>query len=163
MDPIDPFGGPGFSPTNRDEKRIRRKGGHAISFSNIFSAANEESEHSEGATLPGRGGDDAPIESLLDQVHEIGEKVKENPTVAVVQQYKTAVRAFLAYVIKHTLALERRESGSNILRRKRFTLINVIDQRLERFAAEIVAGQQEQLQILERIDEINGLLVDLLS
>jgi len=163
MEPIDPFGGPGFRPNNREEKRVKRKGDRPLAFSSIFGAASEESGTSEGVALPGADESGMGLEGLLDQVHEIGEKVKESPTIANIQEYKKAVRGFLAYVVKHALALEQRESGANILKRKRFTLIRIIDQRLERFAAEILAGQREQLEVLRKIDEINGLLVDLLS
>ncbi len=163
MEPIDPFGGPGFRPGNREEKRVKRKRDHPLTFSSIFGAANESPGISEGTELPRIDEGGVGLEGLLDQVHEIGEKVKENPTIANIQEYKKAVRGFLAYVVKHALALEQRESGANILKRKRFTLISIIDQRLERFAAEILAGQREQLEVLRRIDEINGLLIDLLS
>jgi len=163
MEPIDPFGGPNFRPNNREEKRVKRRRDHPLAFSSIFGAASEESGTSEGVALPGTDESGGGLEGLLDQVHEIGEKVKENPTIAHIQEYKKAVRGFLAYVVKHALALEQRESGASILKRKRFTLITIIDQRLERFAAEILAGQKEQLEVLRKIDEINGLLIDLLS
>ncbi len=163
MEPIDPFGGPIFRPNNREEKRVKHKKDRPLAFASIFGVADESSPTGEGAILPDGGEGSGGLEGLLDQVHAIGEKIKENPTLALIQDYKKAVRGFLSYVVKHALALERTESGANVLKRKRFTLISIIDQRLERFAAEILAGQREQLEILRRIDEINGLLIDLLS
>lgn len=106
---------------------------------------------------------DADLEVLLDNVNEIGERLKESVSLGVVQDYKRAVRDFLAYIVKNTLAVERHESGPSVLKRKRFTLIRVIDQKLERLAAGILLDQRTQLDILRRIDEISGLLIDLLS
>jgi len=65
--------------------------------------------------------------------------------------------------MQRMLKVEQKESGINILKRKRFTSIRVIDQRLERLVADILQDQAEQLEILNRIDEINGLLVNLVA
>lgn len=162
MEPIDAFGGTGFLRNDREKKKVDKKSARRLTFSSVFSTSHDESEIGEGASLSDAVGTEG-LEALLDGVHECGERVKENATLRAVQDYKAAVRGFLAYVIKHTLALEQKESGASILKRKRFTLIKVIDQKLERFAAEILQNQREQLEILKRIDEINGLLVDLLS
>ena len=40
-------------------------------------------------------------------------------------------------------------------------MIRVIDGKLESLAAHVLKGQAEQLDVLRRINEINGLLVDL--
>ena len=62
----------------------------------------------------------------------------------------------------HSSPWRRRTSGANIAKRKRFTLVKVIDEKLEALAS-VLAAQKEQLAILAQIDEINGLLVDLVS
>jgi len=41
-------------------------------------------------------------------------------------------------------------------------LIQVVDHKLEQLAAGILAGQRSRLEILARVEEINGLLVDLI-
>jgi uncharacterized protein YaaR (DUF327 family) len=38
-----------------------------------------------------------------------------------------------------------------------------VDRKLEQLAAGILAGQHSQMDILARVEEINGLLVDLLQ
>ena len=59
--------------------------------------------------------------------------------------------------------VEETTSGANIMKRKRFTLVKVVDEKLDSLAASVLAAQREQLTILAQIDEINGLLVDLIS
>jgi uncharacterized protein YaaR (DUF327 family) len=41
--------------------------------------------------------------------------------------------------------------------------VQVIDRKLEQLAAEIMAGQTTQLELLARVDEITGMLVNLLQ
>ena len=69
----------------------------------------------------------------------------------------------MKYVVQNSVRVEETTSGANILKRKRFTLVRVIDEKLDALAATVLAGQKEQISILAQIDQINGLLVDLIS
>ncbi len=120
----------------------------------------------QGEELSGDGREDGrrrTLEELLDGVFGAGDALKAAPTVDTIREYRSRVRAFLAYVVERVLAVEETTSGVNIMKRKRFTLVKVIDAKLEELAASVLAMQKEQLGILARVDEINGLLVDLVS
>jgi uncharacterized protein len=103
------------------------------------------------------------LEELLDGVFQSGEALKSAPNVDRIKEYRQNVRAFLDFIVHRMFSLEETTSGGNILRRKRFTLIKVIDGRLEDLALSILRSQREQMDILGKVDEINGLLVDLMS
>ena len=105
---------------------------------------------------------EADLSRLLDEVHDAGDRLKERPTVEVVQAYKRAVRDFVHYVVEKSYAVEEKTSGGSILKRKKFYRIAVIDESLEKLAAEILRNQRDKLEILRRVDEIYGMLVDLL-
>ena len=47
--------------------------------------------------------------------------------------------------------------------KKRYVLIKVIDRKLEQLALDVLKHQSDQLKILERVEEINGLIVDLVT
>lgn len=103
------------------------------------------------------------LEDLLDGIFESGEALKAAATLDRIKDYRKNVRAFLDFIVHHVLSLEQATSGASILRRKRFTMIKVIDGRLEELALSILRSQKEQMDILAKVDEINGLLVDLIS
>ena len=100
---------------------------------------------------------------LLDYVHQVGEDLKTNTNVSNIMKYKTVVKRFIKIIVNKSLIIEEHSSGINILKRKRFTIIQVINKKLERLAAGVLHEQREQLEILRKVDEINGLLVDLLQ
>ncbi len=106
---------------------------------------------------------DEGLEELLDEVNESGERLRESQSLENIRGFRDAVRRFLAFVMKRALDVSEHVSGSNILKRKKFTLIEVIDRRLEGLAAAVLAGQADQMEILRRIDEIKGLIVDLMT
>lgn len=108
---------------------------------------------------------EADIEDLVDDVHVQGEALKERPTYENIRSYKESVRKFLSCVVKRTLEVETREGGrfNPLKKQRKYTLIKIIDEKLEHLAAGIMQNQRAQLDILKRVEEINGLVVDLLS
>ena len=130
------------------------------------SLVEEAAEAAESGGLSGDlpdGGQRRSIEELLDGVFAAGDALKSAPTIDTIREYRGKVRAFLKYVVDRMLAVEETTSGVNIMKRKRFTLVKVIDGKLDELASSVLAAQKEQLGILARVDEINGLLVDLVS
>ncbi|TVR54932.1 MAG: DUF327 family protein [Spirochaetaceae bacterium] len=107
--------------------------------------------------------DRVELHELLDAVHARGDKLKRHLSADAIQEYKNAVRRFISAVLDGGYSVDERSSAGNVLKRKKFTLISVIDGKIERLASGVFATQRDQIEILRRIDEINGLLVDLLQ
>jgi uncharacterized protein len=156
-DGTSPFFNPAaYAGIKRDEKKVKVK-----PFSKALEQAAGEMV-SESETIGPIGiASDEMLRELLDGVHESGEELKARAVPDTIKRYKTAVRAFLHYIVENGYTAEERISGTNILKRKKFTLLQVVDRKLEQLAAGILAGQSSQLEILAKVDEINGMLVDL--
>ena len=56
-----------------------------------------------------------------------------------------------------------RRRPSKRFKTEKFYLIQVVDEKIDSLAADILSNHLETMQILVRIDEINGILVDLLT
>jgi hypothetical protein len=124
----------------------------------------EEAARDQAAGDRGGGRHDRrSLEELLDAVFAAGGALKATPTLEAIRAYRERVQAFLRHVVEHMMAVEESQSGVNPLRRKRYTQLKVIDRKLEALAASVLSAQREQLGILARVDEINGMLVDLVS
>ena len=112
--------------------------------------------------------EDSDLEDLLDDVHQQGERLVKDPSFAAIESYKKSVRQFIHYVVNAALKVESIEGAkfnrfkpSN--KQKRYTLISIIDDKLDKLAAGILMNQGRQLDLLAKVEEINGLLVDLTS
>ncbi|HVP17582.1 MAG TPA: YaaR family protein [Spirochaetia bacterium] len=130
-------------------------------FSELVESAAEGGEAS--ADDLSRSESKRGIDELLDGVFSAGDALKKAPTLETIRDYRRRVKDFVRFVVSHSVAVEETTSGATILKRKRFTLVRVIDEKIEALAASVLAGQKEQLSILAQIDQINGLLVDLVS
>ncbi len=152
-----PFAPAQLPKRREDDKKAGKSRGL---FRTVLGHAVEEAR-TEAQGAGGEPFSEAALESLLDEVHGAGDRLKENPTVELVRAYKKAVRDFVHYVVERSYAVEERTSGGNILKRKKYYLVQVIDESLERLGAEILRNQRDKLEILRRVEEINGMLVDL--
>jgi len=165
MAPIDfpdgtnPLIGP-LLPRRREEGKKVGKGKGL--FGTVLGRAVEEAREQEGTgAATAEPFSQADLERLIDEVHSSGDRLVENPSVDLVQAYKKAVRDFMHYVVERSYTVEQKSSGRNILKRNVYYRVSVIDESLERLAAEILRNQRDKLEILRRVDEINGMLVDL--
>jgi uncharacterized protein YaaR (DUF327 family) len=141
---------------SRSTKKLKGR-----SFSSIVEKSAEEQ-----SLLFDRGGQtrhSEDLEGLLDDVHQSGDLLVETQSMENIKRYREAVRAFLDYVVENMLVVEEQTSGGNILRRKRFTQVKIIDEKLERMAGAVLRNQGQQLDLLERVNEIRGMLIDLIT
>jgi uncharacterized protein YaaR (DUF327 family) len=169
MERIDPAGPSFYSPASRNKKKVKKKDAKKLSFSSLVAddtkaADAEEGMEVDGGVLEALGlAESASLEEMLDVIHTVGDQVRENASRETVIKYRQAVKAFMKYVLGRALVVDVKSSSPNILRQKKFTLVRVIDRKLESLASGVLLGQHDTLEILARIDEINGLLVDLIS
>ncbi len=159
MDKIDPLG-ESFSFRKSDKKRVKKKNLRSPSFVSFFESASSEEA---GDEYPSHTYHGESLEELLDEVHEMGDKLKGSATMAHIKEYRDTVKAFLSFVVDHMFEVEKKISGVNVLKKKRLTLVKKIDRELETLVKDILRGQAEQLEILAKVDEINGLLVNIIS
>ena len=83
------------------------------------------------------------------------------------QNYKNGLKRVFKYVLSNGLDTERQKRYFNPLKMKPgqeyepYTIVRIIDKKLESLAASILRDQTDQMKILAEIDEIKGLLVNL--
>ncbi len=170
LDPVSPYFSSlagqvaGGAAKSRGEKRKERVG--ARPFDRLLGDELRQTDEGARAAVPERLAHLPPervLEALLDDVHSAGDTLKGRQTPDTILAYKDAVRSFVGYVVSRAFDVTESTSGGNILKRKKFTQVQVIDAKLEELARGILSNQKNQLAVLERIEEINGLLVDLMS
>ena len=150
-------------PLSNDRTSSGREGragsidGEGTTGKRPFADAVQEAE-SQRLTTPPAG---ARLEGLLDDLHSTGDRLKEQPTLGAIREYRRTVQNFMAFVVEHSLQVTRSQSPGFLSKRKQFTLIQVIDRKLQELADHVLSRQADRLDRVQRVDELNGLLVDL--
>ena len=114
---------------------------------------------------------------LMDEVRSTGDSLRNRPLPDEIMRYKQAVRNFMHYVVENCYRLDH-ETGipkflkqgykgphgtPDAMKQITYTKIEVVDKKLEDLAAMLLSSQMTQLEIASRLEEIKGLLVDLLQ
>jgi len=117
------------------------------------------------------------LDFLMDEVRSTGDALRGRPFPEEILRYKRSVRNFIHYVVKNGFELSH-ETGipkflkanykgprgtPEAMKQLGYTKIRVIDERLETLAAMLLSSQKQQIEIASRLEEITGLLVDLLQ
>jgi len=161
----------------RDEKKNKdtdRTG--KAEFSRLFDEIRNSAagEVDPAASLPVC---EEALDFLMDEVRSAGDTLRGKPFPDEILRYKRAVRNFIHYVVKNGFELSHEAGVPKFLtanytgprgtpeakEQKRHVKIQVIDKRLEDLAAMLLSSQRQQIEIAARLEEITGLLVDLLQ
>jgi uncharacterized protein YaaR (DUF327 family) len=161
-------------PKTRQKTERRRLGRASGPEKADFTSVLEQSRTAEPEVLP--LSEEATVR-LLEDVRAAGDSLRERPFPQEILAYKQAVRNFMRYVVDNGYRVEQQigipkylrpnfqgvRGSSDSQRKPVYRIIQVVDRRLEELAAALMKGQLSQLEILSRLEEIKGLLVDLIS
>jgi uncharacterized protein YaaR (DUF327 family) len=151
---------PDLKPAAGHPGQARKRAGGA-SFLSIFRSA-DDGEESRTAAGGGDGLDPAQLEAQVDRIHELGQGLLKLQTLEQVKAYKAAVKALLDHFVRNGLEAAEMVSNRSVLNQKKYTIVKVIDDKLEKLVTGILQSQVRQLDVLAKLEEIQGLLVDLI-
>lgn len=161
----------GFPPSAsfllNPEKKGKRKKEKTVKSGKSFSSVFKENE---APTILGSFSGQVPeshekLEEILDGLYQLGESLKSDQTISNLKKYRESIKHFFKYVVNNGIEAEKVAGIRNprTMEQKQYTLIRVVDCKLEKLAAYILSSQKNQLDILKGIDEVHGLLVNLIS
>jgi uncharacterized protein YaaR (DUF327 family) len=164
-----------YSNVRADKKK---PGASGVRRKEFFSILDElRGKNDELAAVQDLPVSEETVNLLMDEVRNTGDILKTRPLPEEIINYKTAVRDFMHYVVKNNYSLEHETGIPKFLKpgfkgqrgtpaaneNMVYTKIQVIDRKLEDLAAMLLSSQMPQIKLVARIEEINGLLVDLLQ
>jgi uncharacterized protein YaaR (DUF327 family) len=117
------------------------------------------------------------VNLLIDEVRSTGDALRNRPFPDEILRYKQAVRNFMHYVVENAYGTSIEAGIPGFLKpgfkgqrgtlesRKQiaYTKVQVIDTKLEELAKRLLTSQMPQMEIASRLEEIKGLLIDLMQ
>lgn len=147
---IDPTSRRPIEALNQGEKepRIRDVKNEMLTFRQQF-------QKLEGEALYNR------LYAMADEITEQGKRLSRTPTYREMKTYRELVRKFVQEAVNNAFILQTRTGWDRRGRQKIYTLVQRIDAALAELAELVKEGQENQLEILAKLDAIRGMLVDL--
>jgi uncharacterized protein YaaR (DUF327 family) len=149
------------------------RGAQKTSFSRLL----EDEKSAALGPLPDLPVSEETLNQLMDDVRAAGNDLRKRPFPDEILQFKKAVRDFMYYVVENGYQVHESEGVPKFLKpgyrgprgtpeswkRNVYVQVQTIDKKLEDMAAMILTSQMDQLELAARLEEITGLLVDLLQ
>lgn len=148
--------------------RKKEKTSGTSRFSSLLKSKQEENFFvSQGlpAELMGLSEEEA-IVYLKDQVDMAGDALSISASIDKFENYKKAVSQFVKYIEKNNYVIrEHKRFGRSRRGKQRDPAIQIItiNEKLDRLAYDLWYNHLDKLRLLEKIHEINGLIIDLMA
>ena len=103
------------------------------------------------------------LQQLLKRLDEIGQRLSNSFSIYDLREYKDTLRNFLKDTSGKAYHLKNETGWTRQGRPKLYQSLELIDQELENLSKSVLSGEKDRLIILNRLDQIRGLMVDLYS
>jgi uncharacterized protein YaaR (DUF327 family) len=142
-----------------------------------FSQLLEDEKNAALGPVPDLPVSEETLNRLMDDVRSAGDELRNRPFPGEILSFKKAVRNFMFYVVENGYQVHESAGVPKFLKpgfkgargtpesqeRRVYVQVQVIDKKLEDMAAMILTSQMDRLELAARLEEITGLLVDLLQ
>lgn len=103
------------------------------------------------------------LNTMLEQITNQGERIAQHMDIRDMKKYRGLVKDFLNEVVNRSHKFSRENFLDRRGRHRVYGIIRLIDENLDELASELVKDEQDHLAILEKIGEIQGLLLDIFT
>ena len=99
--------------------------------------------------------------SMMEQITEQGEKIEKHMDIKDMRKYRELVKGFLNEVVNRSHKFSRENFLDRRGRHRVYGIVKLVDKNLDELAGELVKEEKNHLEIVGRIDDIRGLLLDI--
>ena len=121
-----------------------------------------ESDFSFTLTRLGEEGLVERLTALIDEITVIGKGLAEHMDLKDMKKYRGKVSDFINEVVTNSHKFSRENFLDRRGRHRVYGIIRLVDKNLDELAQELLKSEKDHLKILEKTDEIRGLLLDIL-
>lgn len=105
----------------------------------------------------------AKIDSLLKDITTQGNLIAQHMDIRDMKRYREKIREFMNEVVYRSHKFSRENFLDRKGRHRVYGLIKLVDENLDELARELCSDEKDHIAILNRIGEISGLLLDILT
>ena len=103
------------------------------------------------------------LSGLLEEITGQGEKIKKRRDITDMRKYRSLIKDFMNEIVNRSHKFSRENFLDRRGRHRVYGMIRLVDEKLDALAEELIKDEQDALMIMGSIDEIRGLLLDILT
>ncbi len=98
---------------------------------------------------------------LLGDISAAGERVARSRSLRELTRFKMLVKRFLQEAVNHGLETKQSHTWNRFGEGRRLKIVETVDERLVELAQDLLDEEKETIDLLDKIGEIKGLLINL--
>ncbi|OEH92192.1 YaaR family protein [Bacillus solimangrovi] len=134
----------GLNKVNQKKQGVSEK----VSFQEVMQKGRDEKTYEK-------------LSAMMKDIEKQGKTLSENRTVEEFRKYKKLVKDFMEDAVEFGLNLEERRGFNRRGRTKIYKIVKTVDQKLIDLTNEVLNKEKQQLDILNSVGEIQGLLINI--
>ena len=103
------------------------------------------------------------LNSLMDGITAQGNRLAEHMDIKDMRHYRSLVSDFMHEVVTHSHQFTRENFLDRHGRHRVYGIVRLVDRKLDELAQNLLSSERDHISILDRIDEIKGLLLDIIA
>lgn len=103
------------------------------------------------------------LTSLMEEITMQGDKLAKHRDIRDMKRYRGLVKDFLNEIINRSHSFSRENFLDRRGRHRVYGTVRLVDEKLDELAQELVKDEKDNLNILSKIGEIRGLLLDIFT
>lgn len=101
------------------------------------------------------------LTGMVDEITKQGQKIAEHMDIRDLKVYRSLISNFLSEVVAHSHEFSRENFLDRRGRHRVYGIIRQVNDKLDELARELIKSEKNQVDILDRIGEIQGLVLDI--
>lgn len=103
------------------------------------------------------------LNGLLEEITGQGERIKKRRDITDMRKYRSLIKDFMNEVVNRSHKFSRENFLDKRGRHRVYGMIRLVDENLDKLAEELIKDEKDSIMILNYVDEIRGLLLDILT
>lgn len=100
---------------------------------------------------------------MMQEIVMQGDKIVKRMDVRDMRRYRTLIKDFMNEIVNRSHKFSRENFLDRRGRHRVYGIIRLVDEKLDELAQAIVSDECDKIAILAKVDEIRGLLLDILA
>jgi uncharacterized protein YaaR (DUF327 family) len=105
----------------------------------------------------------ARLSEIMGDITDQGKKLAKHMDVKDMRHYRELIKNFMNEIVNRSHKFSRENFLDKKGRHRVYTMIKLVDKTLDELAMELIKDEKDHLVILSKIDEIRGMLLDILT
>ena len=103
------------------------------------------------------------VTAIMNEISELGKKISKKTDVRDMKKYRQLIREFLNEVVYRSHEFSRENFLDKRGRHRVYGIVKLVDENLDKLAEELLRDEKDNIAILNLVDEIRGLLLDIIT